>query len=804
MLQDGGYLGKSGIGYVSSIPASQLIIDEFRLYNGVLSSADVHKNFIEGPDQVVCHPCAKGQYSGDVGNIDCDICATNTYAPNTGATSCYACPAASTSVSGSAVCLCDIGYYMSASANECIMCDAGSTTDAAGSIGSADCINLASSFAFGLILLPVCLIVFLLYIVTGRIHQVATMRKDYCVQWIASSSAKIVASVQIWSEDKAQTKRKDKRPHTLWAMIKSWLCILGMVAAICIGAAFNFVASVARAIFSSIIISRALQNAGYVATEAVMTSIRDWLESIASYLFFLHYVFDPIMWVVDQLGDLSISYKALGITCHGSQAPLKLFLNLFILFAVVIVIEADYHILMTHCIAHGCKSYCMWSMKSLPRVLSFLTSALVMLLMQVQPLLSVLQYLMTIVSIADFVSDHGRHPSTEACDIANSMESMDTLIAILTTICALIIFTPAISTIARIMYPGMPKVVRNFDGKGGVDVYHKHYFDVKANHSIQTTTDNAQNTGSVKDSSKSQSSLLAEHETWLAFFSRQLGSLDLWLMLGFEVLLNRFAEQTRGIELNAGLSEDSKAAATNKLRQRAEHPAVNPPAPSSKYEVLSARETPEEAEADEIVVSADVPYELPTTRELIDLILIEWNIRWTCFRIPAKIFFFVPVSQLLFSSVGRYFWFVVLWKFYSFFVVSVGFWTKISYNNYNLQSRLTEFITKSELQRSFLDGTAGIVTPRAVLWQLVPQFTLLTIFTLQTANSPFIGFPHAAEQTFVYFASNPVSESWATTEHEEGANNQHYPAATANENAQDCGTQDDSNQYRDASAPLLN
>ena len=103
----GAYLGRS---FGSSLPGAQILIDEFRVWNGSLTADDVYTSYLNGPSNLPCFPCRAGTYSY-----------TN------GSTSCVICPGNSSSVEGSTSCVCNSGYATTgfASSLNCTVCPGG-------------------------------------------------------------------------------------------------------------------------------------------------------------------------------------------------------------------------------------------------------------------------------------------------------------------------------------------------------------------------------------------------------------------------------------------------------------------------------------------------------------------------------------------------------------------------------------------------------------------------------------------------------------------------------------------------------
>eukprot|EP01038_Epipyxis_sp_PR26KG_P011790 gene11790-15777_t len=313
VLNGHGYLGNANINnYYESF--NQITVDEYRIWKGALSSEEIKISYANGPNRRPCFSCSTGYYSNVLGNESCAACPMNTFTSSLGSSSCDPCPPYSSTVQeGSSICLCDIGYYMNAQLGVCIACKSGSVTAAIGSISSTDCVNLVSSFAFGLILLPVSLMIFLIYVVGGRIHTIAIVRNSYIVRLITSASATVIESVERWKVDQAMERRRNRKPRDLLSFMRTWFCIMLMVMVTAFVSMINFAASIGRIFFSSIIIARAFKNANILSdSEAVLISIKHWIESIAqNFSFLAYYLLSPILELFRLLNNINIDYNVL-------------------------------------------------------------------------------------------------------------------------------------------------------------------------------------------------------------------------------------------------------------------------------------------------------------------------------------------------------------------------------------------------------------------------------------------------------------------------------------------------------------
>lgn len=161
------------------------------------------------------------------------------------------------------------------------------------------------------------------------------------------------------------------------------------------------------------------------------------------------YAFAPVIFFLEKLYLFQIDFSTINLTCNGALAPAELFINLMILFAVVIIICADYPLLLSQAVAKANFSFFVWmsnkclSVNSLGRLVAFVILSLgsftLWLFAQVNPLNSAMQYMMTVVTITSFVQTDGHHPITTACDNVSTAPNIDSALAYLATIVAYVL-----------------------------------------------------------------------------------------------------------------------------------------------------------------------------------------------------------------------------------------------------------------------------------------------------------------------------------------------------------------------------
>jgi hypothetical protein len=434
------------------------VIDELRVYkdfgNEVSAAAEVLHE--AGPDLLPCVKCQAGSYSDMLGASTCQSCSVDTYSDHEGSTYCSSCPAETVNSNDASTCACRIGYYMtlnSVGQMQCQTCGSGSTTSSYGATKESQCIGLNVSFSYAFILLFFTLVLSLYYMVLGRIHFLSEERREYCLNFITPVTFDIISRITVMKEVKEPSQRLPRRRS--WKKVFKFygFCILALFLWIVV-AFFSLIATIVRLAFSAMILFRALKLTKYLRfSSALVNSIKEWFLFLA-FIPSVSYVIHPIISVIDFLCNLHIHFAyQLGIDCEGSRAPLNIFLNLFILFIVTVIIESDYQILLSLTFPTTELTFSSWALKYFPQSFSITATNLVLYIFgYLLPLVTFLQYLLTLVTISDFASYNGIHEYTVICG------DVDFALAIAASNIAFLLALPAIAVAGRILFPGIPHI----------------------------------------------------------------------------------------------------------------------------------------------------------------------------------------------------------------------------------------------------------------------------------------------------------------------------------------------------------
>ena len=74
-----------------------------------------------------------------------------------------------------------------------------------------------------------------------------------------------------------------------------------------------------------------------------MKEIQNSLD-VSLNLGFLGYMMYPFVTFVGYISSFMIDLGSVNVTCKGSQAPMELLINCFVLGMIVVIIESDFHV----------------------------------------------------------------------------------------------------------------------------------------------------------------------------------------------------------------------------------------------------------------------------------------------------------------------------------------------------------------------------------------------------------------------------------------------------------------------------
>ena len=371
--------------------------------------------------------CPAGTYNDGSGN--CKECLAGTYSDEEGALS----------------------------SDTCKDCPIGRTTDLPGATSFDDCIDIQSNLIFGIMFMILLPIFVTLYIVRGKIYWVAYSRKKYFERLLVPISNLINIKLSLLMDKSKDAKFSSINSSTSNCMkfSKIFTYMLFNLFMFVVFIMVSYTMYITEILFKCLIAIRG----GYLFKNF---SIEDTINNVIQVLEFdwklpyLSYLLYPFGSIIIFFSNLNIlDFSAVNVTCKGSQAPFELIFYIFIFGYILNTIESEYHIFQSFTLGNTTKKFVELSLTydlGLSRVKYFLLliSAGILMLILLNPMLILLQWLIGLLFISHFL---GIHESTPSCDTIKGYEHIDTILAVLSSLIALSIIPHIVFVCGKILIP---------------------------------------------------------------------------------------------------------------------------------------------------------------------------------------------------------------------------------------------------------------------------------------------------------------------------------------------------------------
>jgi hypothetical protein len=403
-----------------------------------------------------CIPCQAGFFNDKIKQPNCDPCPKGWYSKE-GANNCTVCPRNH--------------YSENMSSPLCNSCPDGYVNGKEGSYLHSDCVNPTINFVSAGISLILCGFVVLVYLLYGRFQKVAFQR-----QWRLTTKCVILFAAMSTTADLVTVACHEmddfihrEENETLWqALVRVifkpllfYFLVFLAVPLIILGVAFQ---SLLKTLFKTMVLWRA-----YRASDLFFHSFLSFLHEFDHYFFqkfdfqFFSIILWPFLKVYNFIQSINFNFWSLPevhLTCTGSQAPAFLLADLVVLSLIIVVIEADYQVLWTTTVqpaAQKIQTIIFSRYYFGQNKLSTITAiGLSYALSFVPDPTKVIQYALGWVSVLVLF----RAESNENCDGAvrlfgskDKTFPLDSIYAVLTTICASGLIFPAIYVLSEVLVP---------------------------------------------------------------------------------------------------------------------------------------------------------------------------------------------------------------------------------------------------------------------------------------------------------------------------------------------------------------
>jgi hypothetical protein len=397
---------------------------------------------------VNCTVCSPGEVSFP-GSANCTQCQSGSFA-NAESNTCELCP---------------LSFYSRDSGQtQCTPCPGGRATATLGSTSLDQCISPIPNFTLGFFALFLVIVIFSWYIVFGKFQRVSFERKVKVVTPNIEKCKQVLLS-----EEECHYQHlivvQDKKNHRTRKLNFFLFVVLSFIFMI-VSVFFGFVFFTYHVFFTSLILWRGLE--ADLNLSPILTLLAEGLTDITEYINLpvnlFYYVALPFLYFFETLATINLNLSSVNVSCSGSQAPIELLINCFILGLLVIIIRSDYQLLFNILLNNLNQRFLLNNVEQRLDAGNFHFSRyfficlIVTALNSINPFQVGLRYCMGFVRIDTFGKNHGiAHEVTESCNQVPGAPHFDSFLGYMSTIFAWWLILPAMYCLAEVVVPKCKK-----------------------------------------------------------------------------------------------------------------------------------------------------------------------------------------------------------------------------------------------------------------------------------------------------------------------------------------------------------
>ena len=172
----------------------------------------------------------------------------------------------------------------------------------------------------------------------------------------------------------------------------------------------------------------------------------------------LEFILHPFIALIEILSRFKIDLGSIDVTCEGSQAPIELFVNCFVLGAIIIIIKSDFHIYQNIVFASVnlkvAKAAMTFPLGLKGSKFLILKCGIAYTLSTMNPLIKGLQFAMSSLSFSVFFREsYIMHRWTQPCNEVAGFEGIELFFAVFTSLIAWYLMMPAAYMLATVCVP---------------------------------------------------------------------------------------------------------------------------------------------------------------------------------------------------------------------------------------------------------------------------------------------------------------------------------------------------------------
>jgi hypothetical protein len=393
---------------------------------------------------VNCTVCSAGEVSFP-GSANCTQCQSGFFA-NSESNSCQLCP---------------FNFYSSNSGlTQCTPCPAGRNTATLGSTRVDQCISPIPNFTLGFFALFLVVMIFSWYIVFGKFQRVSFERKVKVVTPNIEKCKQVLLSEEEFHYQHliVVQDKKNQRTRKFNFFFFSAISFVLMIVSVFLG----FVFFTYQVFFTSLILWRGLE--ADLNLSPILTLLAEGLKDITDYIRLpidlFYFVALPFLFLFETLATIDLNLSSVNVTCAGSQAPIELLINCFILGLLIIIIRSDYQLLFNILLNNLNQRFLLNNVEQRLDAGNFrfnryfFICLVVTAFTAINPFQVGLRYCMGFVRIDTFGKNHGiAHKVSESCDQVPGAPHFDSFLGYMSTIFAWWLILPAMYCLAEVVVP---------------------------------------------------------------------------------------------------------------------------------------------------------------------------------------------------------------------------------------------------------------------------------------------------------------------------------------------------------------
>jgi hypothetical protein len=401
------------------------------------------------PNILDCQSCLPGEFSGP-GAETCSFCTTGSFSKNYGSKNCEFCP---------------LNFYNAQEGQPaCLACPSGRTTSFTGAISASQCVSPIPNFTMGFFALFMVMVIFSWYIVFGKFHRVSFERRTKTVEPNIEKCRQVLLCEEelhykhLIGVQEKRNRRTKKFKFISFVLISFLLIIVSVVASI--------IFFIYQVFFTSLILWRGMKVDFKLSP--ILDLLAEALRGITQYLGFpvdvLFILALPFLYLFEALASINLNLSTVNITCSGSQAPIELLINCFILGFLIIVVRSDYQLLFNVLLNNVNQRYLLNNLEqqldkgNLWFSRYFFLGLLFTGFIMINPFQVGLRYCMGFVRLDSFAKNHKvAHEVSQACDQVPGARYFDSFLGYTSTLFAWWLILPAVYCLAEVVVPKCKK-----------------------------------------------------------------------------------------------------------------------------------------------------------------------------------------------------------------------------------------------------------------------------------------------------------------------------------------------------------